>query len=166
MSTDGNRFFAGLDIGGTTIKSVLINEQGDQVGPLVEVRSRVKDGYEATFGQLEEALRQLVANIGISQHAIGGIGLDVPAPNCNGVIWGQANLGSDWVGTNIRDLFSERVGLPVYMTNDGNAAALGEYAVRNKHMGSLLFVAPGTGLGGGFIMPGGKICEGTRISRP
>lgn len=46
------------------------------------------------------------------------------------------------------------------MTNDGNAAALGEYAVRKKHFGSLLLVAPGTGLGGGFVLPGGRAWEG------
>jgi predicted NBD/HSP70 family sugar kinase len=47
------------------------------------------------------------------------------------------------------------------MTNDGNAAALGEYALRHKHIGSLLLVAPGTGLGGGLVMPGGRGYEGT-----
>jgi predicted NBD/HSP70 family sugar kinase len=46
------------------------------------------------------------------------------------------------------------------MTNDCNAAAVGEYAIRNKHLGSLLLVAPGTGLGGGFVLPGGKLYEG------
>jgi glucokinase len=46
------------------------------------------------------------------------------------------------------------------MTNDGNAAAIGEYAVRKKHFGSLLLVAPGTGLGGGFVLPGGRAWEG------
>ena len=36
--------FVGLDIGGTTVKSVIVNHQGDQVGGIVEVRSLVKDG--------------------------------------------------------------------------------------------------------------------------
>ena len=52
-------FFAGLDIGGTTVKAVLVDHQGTQAGPLTEVRSLVKDGYEATFGQLSLALDQL-----------------------------------------------------------------------------------------------------------
>ena len=86
--------------------------------------------------------------------------MDVPAPSCDGVIWGLANLAEDWVGTNIRDQFSERVGAPVYMTNDGNAAALGEYAVRRKHIGGLMLIAPGTGLGGGLVLPGGRAYEG------
>lgn len=153
--------FAGLDIGGTTVKSVLVNRDGDPVGEMVEVRSQVKDGYEATFRQLEVALQQLSERAGAALSDVAGVGLDVPAPSSEGVIWSRANLGADWVGTNVQARLSERLGgVPVYMTNDGNAAAVGEYAVRKKHVGSLLLVAPGTGLGGGFVLPGGRAWEG------
>lgn len=156
-----DNYFAGLDIGGTTVKTVLVDEVGEVAGEMVEVRSHVKDGYEATFGQLESALDQLTSAIGVGRDAVKGIGMDVPAPSCDGVIWGRANLAEDWVGTNVRDKFSERLGgVPIYMTNDGNAAALGEYAVRRKHHGGLLLVAPGTGLGGGLVLPGGRAYEG------
>ncbi len=153
-------YFAGLDIGGTTVKAILVDSQGQQAGTLVEVRSLVKDGYAATFGQLELALEQLAAGACVEREAIAGIGLDVPAPNSNGVIWGRANLGDDWVGTDIRGLLSARLGMPVYMTNDGNAAAVGEYALRKDHSSSLMLVAPGTGLGGGLVLPGGRCYEG------
>lgn len=158
--TTPSPFFAGLDIGGTTVKAVLVNAQADQAGPMVEVRSLVKDGYEATFTQLESALDQLAAGASIPRSAIRGIGLDVPAPSSNGVIWGRANLGDDWVGTDIRGRLSSRLGIPVFMTNDGNAAAVGEFAVRKYHTSSLMLVAPGTGLGGGFVLPGGHVYEG------
>lgn len=154
------RFFIGLDIGGTTVKSIIVDETATQVGPLIEVRSNVKDGYAATFTQLDSAIDQLTAGAGITRAEVGGIGLDVPAPSSDGVIWGRANLGEDWVGTDIKTKLSERCGVPVYMTNDGNAAALGEYALRKKHIGSLLLVAPGTGLGGGLVLPGGRGYEG------
>ena len=116
-------YYAGLDIGGTTVKAVLVNHLAEQVGPLTEVRSRVTDGYEATFGQLDQALTQLATGAGIEKSAIAGIGLDVPAPSNNGVIWGKANLADDWVGTDIRGEFSKETGKPVFMTNDCNAAA-------------------------------------------
>ena len=152
--------FVGLDIGGTTVKSVIVNHQGDQVGGIVEVRSLVKDGYQSTFDQLDKAINELAANAGIGRELVKGIGLDVPAPSSDGVIWGRANLGEDWVGTDIRTKLTERTGIPVFMTNDGNAAALGEYALRNKHLGSLMLIAPGTGLGGGLVLPGGRSYEG------
>ena len=155
-----SKYFAGLDIGGTTVKAVLVNQNADPIGPLIEVRSHVKDGYRKTFGQLDEAVATLCANAGITRDTIGGIGLDVPAPSSNGVIWSRANLGDDWVGTDIRREFSGHAGVPVFMTNDCNAAAVGEYAMRKTHESSLLLVAPGTGLGGGFVLPGGRCYEG------
>ena len=160
MSETSEGYFAGLDIGGTTIKSVLVDQRGEKKSDIMEIRSLVSEGYEATFRQLEEALQLIADNAGVSKDHIQGVGLDVPAANSDGVIWGKANLASDWVGMNIRDAFSERVGVPVYMTNDGNAAALGEYFVRRKHFGSLMYVAPGTGLAGGLVMQGGEIYNG------
>ena len=155
-----NKYFAGLDIGGSTVKAALVDANGASTGALVEVKSRVKEGYTTTFEQLQEALRQLAEKANIEVSAIRGAGMDVPAPNCEGVVWTRANLGDDWVGTNVRDELSELLGIPVYMTNDGNAAALGEYAVRPDYSGGLLLVAPGTGLGGGLVLPGGKIYAG------
>ncbi len=160
MGNSSARYFAGLDIGGTTIKSALVNADGKQVGEIVEVRSLVAEGYQRTFGQLEEALRLLAKGAGITREAIVAAGIDVPAANSGGVIWAKANLAEDWVGMDIQQAFSERAGLPIFMTNDGNAAALGEYMVRHKHLGSLLYIAPGTGLAGGLVMPGGKLYEG------
>lgn len=155
-----HRYFAGLDIGGTTVKAALVDHTAEQVGSLVEVRSLVKEGYRATFRQLADALDQLATSAGIPRDQIAGIGLDVPAPSSNGVIWGRANLGDDWVGTDIRGELSATLGVPVYMTNDCNAAAVGEYALRKDHTSSLMLFAPGTGLGGGLVLPGGRVYEG------
>lgn len=154
------KYFAGLDVGGSTIKSVLVDEKGKKAGDVIELESKVKEGYKATFEQLQMSLEILAKGINIKIKHIIGAGLDVPAPNCDGVIWGQANLAEDWVGTNIRDEYSKIAGIPLYMTNDVNAAALGEFAVRDAMNESLLFVAPGTGLGGGFVLPGGKLYAG------
>jgi len=153
-------FFAGLDIGGTTVKSMLVDSKGQQAGDMVEVRSHVKNGFRKTFDQLKESLTLLCKGIDINMEQIGAIGLDVPAPCSKGVIWGQANLSADWVGTNIQEEFGKIVGVPVWMTNDGNAAAYGEWLMREHRHDGLLFVAPGTGLGGGLILPGGYIYEG------
>ncbi len=155
-----SKYFAGLDIGGTTVKAVLVDQNDEPTSPPVEVRSLVKEGYRKTFTQLDEALDKLCAGHGIPRDAIAGVGLDVPAPSSNGVIWSRANLGDDWVGTDIRAGYSAHAGLPVFMTNDCNAAAVGEYALRKSCAGGLLLVAPGTGLGGGFVLPGGRCHEG------
>ncbi|MDP3849303.1 MAG: ROK family protein [Luteolibacter sp.] len=152
--------FAGLDIGGSTIKCMLVDGAGDPSGSIIEVPSFVKEGYRRTFGQLCAAMAKLAENAGISVEEIAAVGLDVPAPCSNGVVWGKANLAEDWVGTDIRGEFSKETGKPVFMTNDCNAAAIGEWMYRPEHGGGLLFVAPGTGLGGGLVLPGGILYEG------
>jgi len=153
-------FFAGLDIGGTTVKSMLLDASGQQAGRLVELRSHVRDGYRRTFEQLDASLARLAEENGIGLGEIAAIGIDVPAPNNQGVIWGQANLAADWVGTDIGGEYGQRVGKPVTVTNDGNAAAFGEWLYRPGRDAGLLFVAPGTGLGGGLVLPGGIMYEG------
>jgi glucokinase len=154
-------YFAGLDIGGSTIKSLLIDAQASPVGPLVEIPSLVQQGFRRTFLQLHECLKLLSEETGIAVDAVRAVGLDVPAPCSKGVIWGKANLAQDWVGTNIEQEFAREISKPVVMTNDGNAAAYGEWLYRKGREGGLLFVAPGTGLGGGLVLPGGHMYEGT-----
>ncbi len=154
------KYYAGLDIGGSTIKAMLIDGSGQQAGDLVEKRSLVHEGYQRTFAQLNKAVTALLENNSLGPDNLAGVGVDVPAASSNGVIWARANLGEDWPGVNIREEFSRFLGKPVFMTNDGSAAAYGEYALRPDLQSGLLLVAPGTGLGGGLILPGGQIYEG------
>ena len=69
-------------------------------------------------------------------------------------------MAADWLGVNVRDTFAKAIGKPVYMTNDCNAAAIGEYLLRKERSRGLLYAAPGTGLGGGLVLPGGTPFEG------
>ncbi len=154
-------YFAGIDIGGSTIKCILVDETGKPATELIEVKSHVKDGFRKTFEQMMSAMSELAEKAGIELGSIAAVGVDVPAPCSNGVVWGKANLGEDWVGTDIRGEFSKVCGKPVFMTNDCNAATYGEWMYREGHQGGLLYVAPGTGLGGGLVMSGGTLYEGT-----
>ena len=70
-------YFAGLDIGGTTVKAALLDATGGQVGDMVEVRSHGSEGYRATFKQLRTALDQLCDNNSISFDAIAAAGMGV-----------------------------------------------------------------------------------------
>lgn len=157
MSSD---LYAGLDVGGSTIKGMLFDSNLAQIGEPIEVRSLGTEGYRATFGQLKVALEGLCAQSNLDSANVKAVGLDVPVPCSKGVVWGKSNLTEDWVGTNIEAEFSGEIGKPVVMVNDANAGALGEWVLRPGHDGALLFVAPGTGLGGGFVLPGGHLYEG------
>ena len=73
------KFYVGLDIGGSTVKSAVVDSKGKQVGRMYEVPSFVDQGYRKTFSQMTESFDQLLADNGIKKSQVGGIGMDVPA---------------------------------------------------------------------------------------
>ena len=63
-------YYAGLDVGGTSIKSILVDGKGQQVGEYGEVKSHVKEGYTATFQQLDLALEEICEALDRPQNSI------------------------------------------------------------------------------------------------
>jgi glucokinase len=143
----------GVDLGGT---KMLIGVLGE-----TEVRY---ESREASTGQTEDELvAMLVREIGEAKEArpaVTAVGLGIPATidHDRGLAVSAVNLPLDDLP--IRDLVEERVGLPVFVDNDGNVAALAEYlygAAQGKPNTVMLTV--GTGIGGGLVL-GGEIYRG------
>jgi glucokinase len=143
----------GVDLGGT---KMLV---GALQGTEVQWESR-----EASTGQSEDELVELlVREVNEAHQARPGavaVGLGIPATidHDRGVAVSAVNLPI--ADLPIRDLISERVGLPVFVDNDANVAALAEYlygAAKGKPNTVMLTV--GTGIGGGLIL-GGEIYRG------
>ncbi len=138
----------GVDLGGTKMLVGVL----DGTDVLWESR-------EASTGQNEDELVELlVREVGEARDArpeAKAVGLGIPATidHENGVAVSAVNLPLTDVP--IRDLVSERVGLPVFVDNDANVAALAEFlfgAARGKPNTVMLTV--GTGIGGGLILNG------------
>jgi glucokinase len=151
-------FAIGVDIGGTSTKSGVVNHRG----VIVNTGSVLPTGMyycpeafvEALFKSLQPAIEQL----GI--HNIKGIG--VGAPNGNyytGTVEFAPNL--PWKGVvPIAELISERFGLPCSLTNDANAAAMGEMMYGTaRGMKDFIVLTLGTGVGSG-IVAGGQLVYG------
>ncbi len=122
------------------------------------------ESREASTGQSEEALVELlVREVGEAREARPGataVGLGIPATidHDRGVAVSAVNL--PLADLPIRDLVSERVGLPVFVDNDANVAALAEHlygAARGADDAVMLTI--GTGIGGGLIL-GGEVYRG------
>jgi glucokinase len=148
-------FFLGIDLGGTNIKSGVLNDEG-RVLSAVSIRTDAHLGPQAGIDHLEEAGRRAVEASGLTWDQIAGVGLgspgtmDIPA----GILLDPPNLHG-WKHLPIRQLLAERLGKPVVFQNDGNAAAYGEYwtgAGRGSH--SLVMFTLGTGIGGGIVLDG------------
>ncbi len=138
----------GVDLGGT--KALVGALDGTEV--LYESR-------EASTGQTEDELVELlVREVGEARDAcpeVAAVGLGIPATidHDRGIAVSAVNLPLSDLP--IRDLVSERVGLPVFVDNDANVAALAEFlfgAAQGKPNTVMLTV--GTGIGGGLILNG------------
>ncbi len=143
----------GVDIGGTTVKMGLFQEDGTVLDKW-EIKSRTENEGAAVLPDIADAIAAKLTQRGIEKEEIVGIGVGVPAPvTDDGVVQQTANLG--WGYKEVRRELEELTGMTAKIGNDANVAALGEMwkggGVGNKNM---VMVTLGTGVGGGIIING------------
>ena len=151
-------FYVGIDIGGMTIKGIVLDEQGRALCEDSAVTGSEKGG-DAMCDVIAELVFSMLSKSGVKKEdAKIGIGCPGVIDSEDGVLVFSGNL-------NLRDFplaqkVEERVGVPVKITNDANAAALGEakFGAGKDYKNSIL-VTLGTGVGGGIIIDG-KLFEG------
>lgn len=149
---------AGIDIGGTKTKLGLVNQAGEC---LVEMNFRTKEhpDLEDFLDQTIACVHKLVDKCPESVNLL-GIGIGAPnASNTRGTIEYAPNLY--WKGiVPLLEKLKQRMEVPMKVTNDANAAALGEMLFGNaKGMQDFVVITLGTGLGSG-IVSNGKIVYG------
>ena len=147
------QLFIGLDVGGTSVKMGLFDNDGELLGkgsvptpPLIDA-----DGYHA----VTDGIAALLAAASESADNVNGIGLAIPCPvPADGVIRMQANIQINAPG--LADALERACpAAAVKFENDANAAAMGElWAGSGKDYQSLVFVTLGTGVGGGVVVDG------------
>lgn len=148
----------GVDVGGTTVKLGLFNENGDLIENR-EIPSRTENGGAAILPDIASAVAACAERRALADADLLGIGIGVPGPVAgDGTVNRCVNL--NWGVFNLHNALGALTGLPVKAGNDANCAALGEYW-RGGGVGSesALFVTLGTGIGGGMIL-GGKVLNG------
>lgn len=152
--------YVGIDLGGMSAKSGVFRD-----GELI-LKERVDtdpaDGAKGVAEKLGALAKSVVAHAGLSFNDVQAIGIGSP-----GVIDSESGVVAKWGNYNWRQVplaraVADITGKPVYLTNDANAAALGEakFGVGAKYRDCLL-ITLGTGVGGGIVL-GGKLFEGFR----
>lgn len=146
-------YVVGIDIGGTNTVFGIVDARGTIVST-----GAVKTG---NFSQVEDYVDDVCKHLLPLIEAQGGIekikGIGVGAPNgnyYNGTIEFAPNL--PWKGViPLAALFEERLGIPTALTNDANAAAVGEMTYgAARGMKDFIMITLGTGVGSGIVING------------
>lgn len=152
------KLYMGLDVGGTLIKGIITDENGQIVieGDIPTV------GGEGLAESIEALADRLVLGANKVYSALSGIGVCCPGlidtPSGKVIFAGNLNLKNYPLGK----ILEEKFGVPVKVCNDANAAALGEAKFgAGKNYSDSVFVTLGTGVGGGIVI-GGKLFEGNK----
>lgn len=143
----------GVDIGGTNTVFAAIDKEGKvhAEGHIPTVGAETVEGY---CDQLAEAIRELRYEIP-GQPEILAVGIGAPNGNYyKGTVEFAPNL--PWTQVlPLCDLMKERLSLPIHLTNDANAAAIGEGLFgAAKGLSDYIVVTLGTGLGSGIVVQG------------
>ena len=150
-----NNCAVGIDVGGTQIKIGVFDSAMELVA-----EQRYLTDKESTAAELMDLLAQqvraLVERTGLSMQDVRGVGAAFPASidAQRGVALESGNL----IQLNdqpVRDMLNARLGLPVYVDNDGNMAALAEHRLgAGRGYDNLIYATLATGIGGGLILNG------------
>jgi len=148
--------YLGIDLGGTNIAVGLVTQDGTLLRKN-SVPTASERGVPAILQDITALCRKVLADSGTSLEDITSVGIGSPG-RCDrkhGTISHAANIGFHQV--EICSILREALGVPVYLANDADCAALGESAAgAAKGTHTSIAVTLGTGIGGGVIV-GGKL---------
>ncbi len=150
------RYYAGIDLGGTFVKCGVVDSNGRL---LRKGKVKTEGDYASVVKGMAELALRLAQEEGVS---LSGVGV-----GCPGMIDGEKgsvlysnNLA--WKNEPLAKDIAKRTGVPVRITNDANAAALGEFAFgAGKNYKDVILITLGTGVGSGIVI-GGKLFEGNK----
>jgi glucokinase len=135
----------GVDVGGTKILAGIVSPEG-RIEHRRE-RPTSLDSQDALVEELGAAAEEMLDD------SVGAVGFGLPSrvdPKSGHV---DASVNIPLADVPLRDLMSDRLGLPVAVENDGNAAAIAEFrAGAGREAGTMVMLTLGTGVGGGVVI--------------
>jgi glucokinase len=152
---------AGIDIGGTKIALAVADLEGRLIERM-RFPTRAEEGAHRLIETALSAIEGMVERTGARLAAV-GVGCGGPLDRARGLILSPPNLPG-WDEFPIVKLITERLGVPVLLDNDANAAALGEHRHgAGRGYTHLVYLTISTGIGGGVIVDGRLlhgVCDG------
>ena len=139
----------GLDIGGTKTHGVVLGEDG---AILAQVRTSTRPGADGVVDTAERVFAALRRETGAELFGRVGVGVPGLVDVERGVLRHAVNLDVNGDDLPLRDLLAERLGVPVLVENDVNAAALAACALVGAD--DVVYLSLGTGLAAGLVVHG------------
>ena len=153
MNVEKNRVI-GIDIGGTGTKIGIVDARGKILARDESIATNAYSTFEAYIDAITQVIGHLIKITG-SENKVRGIGIGAPDSNFyTGNIEHAFNL--PWKGVlPLASMLTERTGIPARVTNDANAAAIGEMTYGTaKGMKNFIVITLGTGVGSGIVING------------
>src|SRR5947208_16869492 len=148
------RYFVGLDVGGTTMKAAVVDDAGRPLSAPAVSDTRPELGQDAGLETMCETIRRAVAAAKLKMADVTAVGVATPGlmDIKAGLILDPPNL-KPWKNVPVRDHVAKAFGKPTAFQNDANAAAYGEFWVgAASDAKSMVLFTLGTGVGGGIII--------------
>ncbi|HGC8754967.1 TPA: ROK family glucokinase [Streptococcus agalactiae] len=148
----------GIDLGGTTIKFGILTLEGE-VQEKWAIETNTLENGRHIVSDIVESLKHRLSLYGLTKDDFLGIGMGSPGAvdRTSKTVTGAFNL--NWADTQeVGSVIEKEVGIPFFIDNDANVAALGERWIgAGANNPDVVFVTLGTGVGGGVIADGNLI---------
>jgi polyphosphate glucokinase len=145
----------GVDVGGSGIKGAPVDLDA---GAFARDRMRIETPGESTPDNVADVVAAICEHF---ERDTGDspVGVTVPAVVTRGLVRTAANIDKTWIGTDAGTLLTERLGRPVTVVNDADAAGVGElhYGAARNTDGLVLLATLGTGIGTALLHRGALI---------
>ncbi len=147
-------YYLGIDLGGTNIVAGVVDEDGNIIVK-ASCKTNVPRPQEAICDDMAAVALKALESAGLTKNDINYVGIGAPGAvnSATGVIEFTNNFNfHNW---EIVQMMNDRLGIDVYVENDANAAAYGEFVVgAAKDANDAVVITLGTGVGGGIIIDG------------
>ena len=156
------KYYVGIDLGGTNIVAGVVDESYNIIAK-ASTKTNCPRPDKEIAADMASMAKQAVQNANLTMEQIEWIGIGTPgiANSEQGIIEYSNNLG--FVNTPMRQYIQTVIDKPVFVENDANAAAYGEFvAGAAKGAKNAVCITLGTGVGGGIVIDG-KIYAGSNF---
>ena len=147
-------YVIGVDLGGTKISTALSTFDGEVISQTV-IPTNAKEGESAVLNRIISTIEEVIKNSEVTIDKVEAIGIGSPGPldSKKGIIITTPNL--PFRNYNVVKPIKDKFNVPVYLDNDANVAAIGEYMFgAGKGKENIVFITVSTGVGGGAILNG------------